>query len=150
LGSPSLAAVRQSQQRDRAATASPKEAPPTPAVAATAHTGNIGVYFTGLGTVTPLYTVTVKSRVDGQILKVLYTEGQAVHNGAPLVEIDPRPYEAQLTQYEGQLAKDQAALLPGQSPDTCQLKRRLIRSAHFNSTPQSVIRRAFARLSHGD
>ena len=86
-----LAAVRQSQQRDRAATASLKEAPPTPAVAATAHTGNIGVYFTGLGTVTPLYTVPDKSRVDGQILKVLYTEGQAVHKGAPLVEIDPRP-----------------------------------------------------------
>ena len=45
---------------------------------------------------------------------------------------------------------DAVAHLPGQSPDTCQLKRRLIRSAHFNSTPQSVIRRAFARLSHGD
>jgi len=104
------AAVRESQQRTQRATAGLKGTPPIPVVAAHARTGTIGVYFTGLGTVTPLHTVTVKSRVDGQILKVLYAEGQAVRKGTPLIEIDPRPYQAQLTQYDGQLAKDQAAL----------------------------------------
>ncbi len=82
----------------------------TPVVAAKARKGDIGVYITGLGAVTPIYTVAVKSRVDGQLMKVLYNEGDLVHQGATLVEIDPRPYQVQLEQAEGQLAKDQAAL----------------------------------------
>ncbi len=81
-----------------------------PVTAATAHKGDIGVYYTGLGAVTPLYTVTVKSRVDGQLMKIYYKEGQTVREGAPLVEIDPRPFEVQLTQAQGQLIKDQAGL----------------------------------------
>lgn len=81
-----------------------------PVVAARSRTGDIGVYFTGLGTVTPLNTVTVKSRVDGQLLTVQYKEGELVHQGDVLVEIDPRPYQVMLTQAQGQLAKDQAAL----------------------------------------
>ena len=63
-----------------------------------------------IGTVTPVYTVQVKSRVDGQLMSVNYVEGQMVHAGDSLVEIDPRPYQAQLTQAEGQLARDQALL----------------------------------------
>jgi multidrug efflux system membrane fusion protein len=82
----------------------------TPVVAAKAIKGNIGIYYTGLGAVTPLNTVTVKSRIDGQLLKVQYQEGQLVHQGDVLVEIDPRPYEVALTQAQGQLAKDQATL----------------------------------------
>jgi multidrug efflux system membrane fusion protein len=81
-----------------------------PVVGARATKGSIGVYFTGLGAVTPIYTVEVKSRVDGQLMKIFYKEGDVVHQGEPLVEVDPRPYQVQLEQAEGQLAKDQALL----------------------------------------
>jgi membrane fusion protein, multidrug efflux system len=77
---------------------------------ATAHQGDIGVLLNALGTVTPVYTVTVTSRVQGEITKVYYHEGQMVRKGDPLVEIDPRPYQAALTQVEGQIAHDQAVL----------------------------------------
>ena len=72
--------------------------------------GNIGVYVTGLGAVTPIYTVTIKTRVNGQLMQVYYKEGDIVHQGDKLAEIDPLPYQAQLTQYEGQLLRDQALL----------------------------------------
>jgi membrane fusion protein, multidrug efflux system len=83
---------------------------PIPVVVAPAQTADFPVYLTGLGTVTPLATVTVRSRVDGQLLRVDFKEGQLVKEGDVLAEIDPRPFQVQLTQAEGQLAKDQAAL----------------------------------------
>jgi multidrug efflux pump subunit AcrA (membrane-fusion protein) len=87
-----------------------KGPPPIPVVAATSHKGDIGVYYSGLGAVTPLATVTVKSRVDGQLMSVRYREGDTVRKGDLLVEIDDGPYQAALIQAEGQLMKDQAAL----------------------------------------
>jgi membrane fusion protein, multidrug efflux system len=77
---------------------------------AVAHQGDIGINLNALGAVTPVYTVTVTSRVQGEITQVYYHEGQMVQKGDPLIEIDPRPYQAALTQVEGQLAHDQAVL----------------------------------------
>src|SRR5579862_879697 len=82
----------------------------TPVVVAKARTGDMKLYLTGLGTVTALNTVTIRSRVDGQLDRVAYTEGQMVKEGDLLAQIDPRPFQAQLDQAEGQLARDQALL----------------------------------------
>ena len=85
-------------------------APPVPVVAVAAHQGDMPVYLSALGTVTAYNTVTVKSRVDGQIVNVAFEEGQLVKEGDLLVEIDPRPFQVQLAQAEGQMARDRALL----------------------------------------
>jgi len=79
-----------------------------PVVVATAQHGDLPVYFNGLGTVTAFNTVTVRSRVDGQLINVTFREGQFVHEGDLLAQIDPRPFQVQLEQAQGQLAKDEA------------------------------------------
>jgi multidrug efflux system membrane fusion protein len=102
-------AKTQQQAKAPGGTSTPP-ARPIPVVVSPTRTGDLSVYLTALGSVTPLNTVTVKSRVDGQLMKTHFTEGQVIHAGDVLAEIDPRPFQAQLAQAEGQLARDQANL----------------------------------------
>jgi multidrug efflux system membrane fusion protein len=80
-----------------------------PVLVAAVQQKKMPIYLTALGTVTPYYSVTVKTRVDGQLMAVPVREGQGVRQGQVLAEIDPAPYKAALAQAEGQLAKDTAA-----------------------------------------
>jgi multidrug efflux system membrane fusion protein len=87
-----------------------QSAGPMPVGTATVTKGDMPVILTGLGTVTPLATVTVKTQINGQLIEVAFQEGQIVKKGDFLAQIDPRPYQVALEQAQGQLAKDQAAL----------------------------------------
>ena len=83
---------------------------PMPVVVANARSGDMPITLIGLGTVTPLATVTVQSQISGQIMKIAFKEGQTVKAGDPLIQIDPRPYQVALEQAEGALARDKALL----------------------------------------
>ena len=99
-------------QAQSAAAKPPRDAasPSVPVAVAQAQKGEIPVYLNGLGSVTPFNTVTVRSRIDGQLLRATFQEGQFVRQGEMLAEIDPKPFQVQLEQAEGQLARDQAQL----------------------------------------
>lgn len=85
-------------------------APPAPVTVQAARKADVGVYLTQLGNVTPIATVTIHSRIDGQLMNVYFKEGQLVKRGDLIAMLDPRPFQAQLTQYEGQLIRDKEFL----------------------------------------
>jgi membrane fusion protein, multidrug efflux system len=86
-------------------------APPAAAITVgQSKTGDISIYVNAIGTVTPTYTVTVFSQITGQVMAVHYREGQTVHKGDPLIDIDPRPSQATLLQAQGSLQRDQGVL----------------------------------------
>ena len=89
-----------------------KPQPPriVPVTAVEVRKADVALFLNGLGSVVAFNTVTIRSRVDGELVKVAFQEGQTVNEGDLLAEIDPRPFEVQLRQAEGQLARDQAAL----------------------------------------
>ena len=105
-----LLIVRWQTQRSAAAKARETGPPTVPVVVASARKGEIPVYLNALGSAAPFNTVTVRSRIDGQLLKVNFQEGQFVRQGDSLAEIDPKPFEVQLDQARGQLARDEAQL----------------------------------------
>jgi multidrug efflux system membrane fusion protein len=106
-----VAAVVSGVKKGNADAASKIEAPQIATIkTATAHLGPIGYYVQALGTVTPLATVNLYSQVNGRVMAVHYVEGQMVHRGDPLIDVDPRPYEAQLKQAQGTLQRDRGVL----------------------------------------
>src|SRR5271154_5706145 len=111
---------RQSSQT--AAAARSATTPPSPVVAATAASGDVDIAVNGLGTVTPLATVTVRTQIAGQLQQVAFTEGQEVQKGDFLALVDPRPYQAALDQLQGQLLKDEA-LLEGAEVDLARFQK---------------------------
>lgn len=87
---------------------------PQPVVPTTATTGSLGIYLDAIGTVTPVYTDSITAQVTGVVTTVHYQEGQRVRKGDPLIDIDPRPYQATLTQAQGTLERDQSLLAEAQ------------------------------------
>jgi multidrug efflux system membrane fusion protein len=106
--------------------------PPTVVNIAVATEGTLPDYITALGTATALNTATVRSRVDGALIKVNFEEGQAVKEGDVLAEIDPRPFEIEAQQAEGQLVRDRALL------NNARLDLQRYQEAHEAVTPQQV------------
>jgi multidrug efflux system membrane fusion protein len=101
------------EEAKKAAAARPA-APGITVTSATAQQGDIGVYLDAIGTVTPVYTDSITSQVDGLVVAVQYTEGQRVHKGDPLVDVDSRPYRAVLLQAQGTLERDENLLAQAQ------------------------------------
>ncbi|HWZ78998.1 MAG TPA: efflux RND transporter periplasmic adaptor subunit [Candidatus Sulfotelmatobacter sp.] len=102
--------LRLSRHRNPSATASNASQPLTIIHTAQSRKGDMGAYIDALGTVTPVSTVNIFSQVTGQVIAVHYREGQLVQKGDPLIDIDPRPFRAQLQQAEGLLDHDRGVL----------------------------------------
>ena len=105
-------APRRSRERSGGFAARP--APGIAVTSATAQKGSIGVYLDAIGTVTPVYTDSITSQVNGLVLAVQFQEGQRVHKGDPLIDIDSRPYRATLLQAQGTLERDENLLAQAQ------------------------------------
>ncbi len=110
---PVLLYLHHREEAEKAA-ATHHAAPGVSITTATAQKGDIGVYLENIGTVTPVYTNSITSQVNGLVVAVHYREGQRVLKDDPLVDIDPRPYEALLLQAQGALERDQSLLAQAQ------------------------------------
>jgi multidrug efflux system membrane fusion protein len=93
----------------------PPTSPPVPVVAGTVQSGDVPIYLTGVGTVIAYNTVVVRSQIQGQIVSINFTEGQKVHAGDLLAQIDPRPYQAQIDQLTSTRDRDNAQLVNAQA-----------------------------------
>jgi membrane fusion protein, multidrug efflux system len=98
------------QALEKASATTPAEPPPAPIVAGTVAQHDVPIYLTGVGTVIAYNTDVVRAQIQGQIISINFTEGQTVHAGDLLAQIDPRPYQALIDQYTGNLQRDQAQL----------------------------------------
>ena len=102
------------QPLERAA-AAPAPPPAVPIVAGTVVQHNVPIYLSGVGTVIAYNTDVVRAQIQGQIISINFTEGQTVHAGDLLAQIDPRPYQALIDQYTANLERDQAQLVNAQA-----------------------------------
>ena len=109
-----LLILRHHENAKKAAALAARPAPGIAITSATAQKGNIGVYLDAIGTVTPVYTDSITSQVDGLVVAVQYTEGQRVLKGDPLIDVDSRPYRATLLQAQGALERDENLLAQAQ------------------------------------
>lgn len=100
------------------AAAAPDPAPPVPIVAGTVTQHDVPIYLTGVGTVIAYNTDIVRAQIQGQITSINFTEGQQVHAGDLLAQIDPRPYQALIDQYTANLERDQAQLVNARANQT--------------------------------
>jgi multidrug efflux system membrane fusion protein len=100
---------------ERSASPSPPASPPVPVVAGVVAQHDVPIYLTGVGTVIAYNTVVVRSQIQGQIVSINFTEGQTVHIGDLLAQIDPRPYQAQIDQATATRDRDQAQLTNAQA-----------------------------------
>jgi multidrug efflux system membrane fusion protein len=103
------------QALEKASAATPVAPPPAPIVAGTVTQHDVPIYLTGVGTVIAYNTDIVRAQIQGQIISINFTEGQKVHAGDLLAQIDPRPYQALIDQYTGNLERDQAQLKNAQA-----------------------------------
>jgi multidrug efflux system membrane fusion protein len=111
-GGAAFAFIRGSASKNPAA---PPALPPVPVVAGLVNSHDVPIYLTGVGTVIAFNTVVVHSQIQGQIISINFTEGQAVHTGDLLAQIDPRPYQAQIDQVTATRDRDQAQLVNAQA-----------------------------------
>src|ERR1700744_5310114 len=93
------------------AIAAPAPPPPVPVVGGVVAQHDVPIYLNGVGTVIAYNTDVVRAQIQGQIISINFTEGQTVHVGDLLAQIDPRPYQALIDQYTGNLERDQAQLV---------------------------------------
>ena len=133
---------RSSQEKEAAAAKAKQPQAGAAITVGQSKTGNMNIYVDALGTVTPVYTVTLYSQITGQVIAVHYQEGQIVNKGDPLIDIDPRPYESTLRQAEGTLEHDQGVLAEAQMDlrrYQAALERNAIARQQFEDQEQTVV-----------